>query len=105
FQPESKRQLIGRNCLEIVRSLEPGRSVECSARSLNQLEMLIRSHVCRALKKHMLEQVSESRSPCLLIRRSNMVPEIHSDDRRSMIFRQGYEQPVIEPEGFYRNSH
>jgi hypothetical protein len=34
-----------------------------------------------------------------------MIPEIHRHNWRGVVFRHGDEKPVIEVEGFYRNSH
>jgi putative heme iron utilization protein len=72
---------------------------------LYQLEMLTRSHVRGALEQHVLEQVRESGPARLLVRRADVIPEVHSHDWRGMILRQRYEQPIVEMEGFYRNSH
>src|SRR6476661_7580058 len=77
FQPQRQGKLVRRNGLEVVGALEPGRSVEGTASALNQLEMLVRAYVRRALKEHVLEQMGESGSSRLLIRRPNMVPEIN----------------------------
>src|SRR5438105_1893035 len=88
FEPERKGELIGRNRLEIVRSLQPGRPVECPTRALNQLEVLIRSDVCRSLEEHVFEQVSESGSADFFIRRTDVVPEIDCRDWSSMVLGQ-----------------
>ena len=42
LQPEGDRQLVRRNRLEVVRTIEPGRAVERPARSLHQFEVLVR---------------------------------------------------------------
>jgi len=67
--------------------------------------MLVRPDVCRALEEHVFEEMGESGSASLLIRRPDVIPEVHGHDWRGMILRQRHEQPVVEVEGFYWNSH
>src|SRR5688572_2297319 len=81
FEPESKRQLVRRNCLVIVRPLKPCRSIESPAGPLYELEVLVGPNVLRPLKKHMLEQVGKARSPNPLVCRADMIPEVDSDNR------------------------
>jgi hypothetical protein len=61
--------------------------------------------VCRALEKHVLEEMRKSGSAGSLICRADVVPQIHCHDWRRVIFRQRYVQTVVEVEGFYRNPH
>jgi hypothetical protein len=51
------------------------------------------------------EEMRESGSASLLVRRPHMIPEVDRHDWRGVIFRQRYKQPVVEVKGFYRNSH
>jgi hypothetical protein len=62
LEPECQAKLVRWNGLEVIRPIEPCRSVEGSTRPLNQLEMLVRLHVCRSLKEHVLEEVGEPSS-------------------------------------------
>src|SRR4051812_5175087 len=105
FQPKSQGKLIRWDSLEVIRALEPGRPVERSTRALDQLEVLVGSDVLRTLKQHVLEQMRESRSSGFLVRRSDVIPEIHCHDRGGMILRQRDEQAVVQRKGFNRNSH
>jgi hypothetical protein len=52
-----------------------------------------------------LEQVRESSPARPFVGATDVVPEVHRDYGRCVVFREGDEQPVIEMEGFYRNSH
>ena len=67
--------------------------------------MFIRPDMRRALEEHVLEQVRESGPPGSFIRGADVVPKIHCDNRRGVVLGQCDEEPVIEVEGFYRNSH
>jgi len=77
LQPQCECKLIRGNCLEVVGAVEPGRPVQSTARSLNQLEMLVRGDVRRALEEHVLKQVRESCSPHSFVRGPHVVPEVH----------------------------
>jgi hypothetical protein len=68
LEPESELELIRWDCLEIIRPLEPGASVESSAGSLHELEMLVGLDVLRSLKEHMLEEVGKSGPASSLVR-------------------------------------
>src|SRR6185312_9221125 len=76
FQPQRERYLVGRHSLEVIRTVEPRGSVERAARTLDQLEMLVRANVGRSLKEHVLEQMREPRAAGPLVRRPDMIPEI-----------------------------
>jgi hypothetical protein len=67
--------------------------------------MLVRPDVCRALEEHVFKEMGESRSAGLLVRRPDVIPEVHRHDWRGVILRQRHKQPVVEVKGFYRNSH
>jgi len=105
LEPQRERQLVRRNCFVVVRPLEPGRSIESSTCSLNQLEMLIRAHVLGTLKQHMLEQMRKSGAAGLLICRPDVIPEVDRNDRRGVIFRERNEQPVVQAKCVDRYSH
>ncbi len=53
-------QLIGGQRLEIISAVAVGRAVGAAAVVLNQNKMFALAHVFRALKQHMLEQMSEA---------------------------------------------
>jgi len=87
LEPQRDLELVRRHRLEVVRPLEPRRTVESSPSTLNQLEVFVRADVCGALKKHMLEQMREAGTSYFLVGRSNVVPQVHCYDRSCMIFR------------------
>ena len=104
LEPERELELVRRHGLEVVRAVEPGRSVQRAAGALHQLEMLVRADARRALKEHVLEQVRESRAARPFVRRADVIPQVHGDDRRRVILGEGDEQPVVEPERLDRES-
>ena len=105
LEPERELELVRRQRLEVVRAVEPGRAVERPAGALHELEVLVRRDVGRALEEHVLEQVSEPGATGTLVGRADVVPEIHRDDRRGVIFGQGHPQPVGELERLDGNAH
>ena len=88
FEPQRELELIRRQRLEIVRALEPGRSVQRPAGALHELEVLVGLDVGRALEQHVLEQVCEPGAARPLVRRADVIPQVHRDDRRGVIFGQ-----------------
>src|SRR2546423_7916490 len=104
FQPECERQLVRRDGLEVVGAFEPRRSVQRATCPLDQLEMFVRTDMGRSLEEHVLEKMREPGAAGSLVRRSDMIPEIHRHDWRGVVFGQCYEQSVVETERFYRNS-
>ena len=56
--------------------------------------MRVALHVLRSLEHHVFEQVREARAPGLLVRRSDVVPDVHRDKRQTMVFREDDFQPV-----------
>jgi hypothetical protein len=57
------------------------------------------------LKEHVLEQMREPRASGTLVRRSYVIPQIHGDNWRSVIFRECDRQPVVEPECLNGDAH
>jgi hypothetical protein len=105
LEPQRERELVRRNGLEVVGSLEPCGSVQRSAGALNELEVLVGSDVRGALKEHVLEEVRKSGTTFALVRRSHVIPDIHRYNRRGVIFGKGDEQSVVEVKSFYGNPH
>ena len=59
-----------------------------------QLEVRVAGHVLRALEHHVLEQVREAGAPRLLVRRADVVPEVHRDERQAVVLRQDHLEAV-----------
>src|SRR5689334_17834890 len=77
---KAERELIGRESLEVVRTIKVGGAVVLARTSpFQQFEMLVRFHIARALKHHVLEQVSEACATDLFVSRADMVPQIDRD--------------------------
>jgi len=94
-----------RDRFEIVRSIEPGGSVQRSAGALHQLKMLIDTDVFGPLKQHVFEQMREACPPFALVSGTNMVPEIDRHDRRRAVFGERNSKTVVETVRVYRNVH
>ena len=50
----------------------------------------------RALEHHVLEEVGEAGPARLLVFRAHVIPDVHRDDRRRMVFVQDHLQAVGE---------
>jgi hypothetical protein len=85
LEPQRKLELVRRDRLVVVRAVEPGRSVQCPARTLDDFKVLVRGDVGRALKQHVLEQMGEPGSPFALVRRSDVIPEVHRNQRNGVV--------------------
>ena len=95
FQPQPQFELVGRQRLEVIRAVEFRSPVDVGrARRFQQPEVLVRLHVLRSLEHHVLEQVRESRPPRTLVRRPDVVPQVHRHQRQPVIFAQDHLQPV-----------
>src|SRR5665213_2677152 len=105
FEPQSYRKLIGRNCLEVVGSIEPCGPVQCPARTLHKLKVLVRLHMLGALKEHVLKQMGEAGTSVPLVRRTHVIPEVDRYYGRGMILGERDEKPVLQPECLYWNAH
>ena len=105
FQPQCQCQLIARHRLEVVRAIQPRRSIQRAAGALHQLEMLVRLDVGRALEEHVFEQVRESRAAFALVGTADVIPEVHRHQRGDVIFGIGDAQPVGQCLGLDRYLH
>src|SRR5690606_25719377 len=77
-------------------AIQPGGAVQRTARTLDQLKVLVRSYVLAPLEEHMLKEVCEPGPARALVGRTHVVPEIDGDDRRRVIFREHHAQAVGE---------
>ena len=105
LEPERGRELVGRHRLEVVRALEPGGAVQRAAGALHELEMLVGADVGRALKEHVLEQMGKAGATGALVRRADVIPEIHGDDGCRVVLGKRDGESVRQPKRLDRNSH
>ena len=67
--------------------------------------MLVRRDVGRALEEHVLEQMREPGAARTFVRRANMIPQVHRDERRRVVLGERDEQPVWQSKGVDGKSH
>ena len=84
LQPERSLHTIARKRLVVVREIETGRAIQVPAVRLDDLGVLHLLHVRRALKHHVLEEVSEPGAPFRLDAEANSVIHGHGDGRRGV---------------------
>jgi hypothetical protein len=58
----------------------------------------VAGHVLRALKHHVLEEMRETCPAGLLVRRPDVIPEVHGHERKPVIFAQDHVQAVRQRE-------
>src|SRR5688500_10905537 len=97
FKPERQLELLRWDSFEVVGSIEPGRTIQRPAGSLNELEVFIGSDICRALEEHVLEEMRKAGSAFAFIRGADVVPEVYGDNGRGPIGREREQQTVLEP--------
>ena len=99
LEPQRQLELVRGNGLEVVRAIEVGGAVDrAAAGALDQPEMRIAGHVLRALEHHVLEEVREPGASRLFVGRTDVIPEIHGDERQPVILRQDDLEPVRQRE-------
>ena len=84
FHPERELEAVGRHHFPVVRAVRVRRAVEDAAGLLEGLEVAV-VVVRRTLEHQVLEQVCEARAARLLVLRSDVVPEVHGDDRAPVV--------------------
>jgi hypothetical protein len=82
FEPEGDFERVGRHHLEVVRVVEPRRSVQRAAVLVDDLDVLELGHMLGALKHHVLEEVREAGPVLGLDAESDPVHHLDHDDRR-----------------------
>src|SRR5438874_6282715 len=95
FQPERRGQLVGGYRLVVVGAVEVRRSVP--ARRADRFENgvgVLRVH--RAGEHHVLEQVREPAAPRRLVRRADVVPDVHRYLRQPVVLAEDDGQPVLQ---------
>ena len=60
----------------------------------SRLEVRVAGHVLRALEHHVLEQVREPGAARLLVRRTDVIPEVHRHQRQPVILGQDHVEAV-----------
>ena len=76
---------MGRDRLEIVRTIEPGRAVHRAANGLDQADVLGLRYVGRTLEHDVLKEVGKARLARDLVLRADRIPDIHRHNRGDMI--------------------
>ena len=89
-------ELVGRQRLEVVRPVEPGRAVHRAAGGLDERDVLGLGDVPRALEHDVLEEVGEAGLARDLVLRADVVPEVDRDDGREVVLGDDDAQAVGE---------
>src|SRR3954452_11307465 len=97
LEPEGELELVGGQRLEVVRPIQPGRSVHRAARGLDEGDVLRLRDVARTLEHDVLEQVGEARLARDLVLGPDVVPEVHRDDGSQVVLGDDDAQSVVEP--------
>src|SRR5262249_54444735 len=85
-----------RDVLKKVRAVVVGRAVEIGRADGFEGFEVIGVVILRPLKHHVLEEMREASAPAPLVLRSDVIPDVDGDNRRSMIFMQDDSQAVLE---------
>ena len=98
LEEQRQFQRVGGHVDDVIRPIVRGRSVVVTARAFEQEIELPFGHVLRSFEHQVLEQVRETGAPGLLVRRSDVVPEVDRHHRDARIAMQDHIQPVGELE-------
>ena len=90
FEPKCKFQVSGRDCLEVVGSIEPGGRIKGPPSTFDQFKMLVLRDMLGTLEHHVLKQVREARVAGKFISRPNPIPNIHCHYRHSAVLGKDY---------------
>ena len=96
--PENRLEHVRRHDLEVVREVEPRRSVQEAAVGFDEADELHLAEILRALEHHVLEEVREPGAVLRLDAETDV--EVDGDDRRwgRRVAREHDLQPVLELE-------
>ena len=86
LEPHRELERVGRHHLEVVRVVEPRRSVEGAAVLVDDADVLELRDVLRALEHQVLEQVGEAGAALRLDAEADAVHHLDDDDRRGVVF-------------------
>src|SRR5687767_11273408 len=84
FHKEGELEKIRGDHLKVIRAIRISRAVNACTCFLQRFEIIV-IVVLRALKHHVLEKMSETRSADYLILRADVIPEVNRNDRRRCI--------------------
>ena len=104
FEPEREVEPIRRHRLPIVGPVFGGAAVVVAAGALDELPVLGFLHVRRPLEHHVLEQVREPRATGSLIAGADLVPDVHGDDRRRVVWGEDDAQAIRQRELLERDA-
>ncbi len=97
LEPERELETVLRYGLEVVGPVFGRRSVHVrGARALEVPEVHVLRHVLAPLEHHVLEEVSKALATLLFLLRTHVVPEVHRDDGRSVVFVEHHFEAVGE---------
>ena len=96
FRPQHRLEHVRGNDLEIVREVEPRRSVQEPAVGLDEADERHLAEVGRALEHHVFEQVRKPGAILGFIAKADVVIHGHARGRRRHIAREDHFQPVGE---------
>ena len=95
----------GRNGLEIVRAVEPGRAVHAGRADILERAEIVLIIVFRPVEHDVFEQVREAGLPVRLVAGTDVIPDADSYDRRFVVFVDHHGQAVIQGEFLERDIH
>src|SRR4051812_18957744 len=103
FKEQRELQRVRRRIDVVVGPIGLGRSIVSCARGLEQRVEFPFLHVLRAFEHQVLEQVREAGPAGFLTGRSNVVPDVHGNQRHGMVLVQDHVQAVRQRELRKRN--
>jgi len=87
FKPEGELKLVAGDGFEVVGAVEVGGAVDIGcACALDVFDVGFFADVLGAFEHHVLEEVGEASASCALVERTDVVPEIDSDEGQAVVF-------------------
>ena len=100
LEPQAEGQVIGWQCLEVIRPIKKRRPIQDATDRLHVPEVLVVSNVLRAGKEHVLEQMSKTGAARTLVLRADVVPEVDRYKRGGVVFVENDAEAVGKCVGF-----
>ena len=95
FHPQRELERAGGHDFPVVGAIGVGRSVQRGARALKRMKVAA-VVVLRSLEHQVLEEVREAGVARPLVLRSDVIPEVHGDDRAGVVLVQQHVEAVGE---------
>jgi len=96
LEPERAVERALRNGLEVVRAIVVRRAVDAGRTHLRRLAEPVGVRVFAAVEHQVLEQMREARATRALVLRADVVPDVHTDDRRLVVLVHDHGQTVAQ---------